>query len=91
MTTLPPNAKSFSSREFNQKTSEAKKAAIDGPVFITDRGEPAYVLLGIAEYRRLIGKPLSLAEALEQKGGAEIDFDFDPPRMGEITRVPDLT
>ncbi|EGH47880.1 prevent-host-death family protein, partial [Pseudomonas syringae pv. pisi str. 1704B] len=28
----------LSSREFNQDTSGAKKAANEGPVFITDRG-----------------------------------------------------
>lgn len=35
----------LSSREFNQDTSGAKKAANEGPVFITDRGRPAHVLL----------------------------------------------
>ena len=33
----------LSSREFNQNASEAKKAANNGPVFITDRGRPAHV------------------------------------------------
>ncbi|MCF9010316.1 type II toxin-antitoxin system Phd/YefM family antitoxin, partial [Pseudomonas carnis] len=33
----------ISSREFNQDTSGAKKAARKGPVFITDRGKPAHV------------------------------------------------
>lgn len=33
----------ISSREFNQDTSGAKKAARMGPVFITDRGKPAHV------------------------------------------------
>lgn len=28
----------LSSREFNQDASRAKKAALNGPVFITDRG-----------------------------------------------------
>ena len=37
----------LSSREFNQHASEAKKAADKGPVFITDRGRPAHVLLRI--------------------------------------------
>jgi prevent-host-death family protein len=45
----------ISSRQFNQDASGAKKAANDGPVMITDRGEPAHVLLSIAEYRRLTG------------------------------------
>ena len=33
----------LSSREFNQGASEAKRAANNGPVFITDRGKPAHV------------------------------------------------
>lgn len=72
----------LSSREFNQDTSRAKKAAKDGPVFITDRGKPAHVLLSIEEYRRLSGKGRSLAEALAQPE-PEADFEFDPPRIGE--------
>jgi hypothetical protein len=28
------------SREFNQDTGRAKRAAQDGPVYITDRGHP---------------------------------------------------
>lgn len=70
----------LSSREFNQDTSGAKKAAQQGPVFITDRGRPAHVLLTIEDFQRLTGVNMSLAEALAQPGDA--DFDFDPPRMG---------
>jgi prevent-host-death family protein len=70
----------LSSREFNQDTSRAKKAARRGPVFITDRGRPAHVLLTIEEYQRLSGGNMSLAEALAQPGND--DFEFDPPRMG---------
>lgn len=70
----------LTSREFNQDTSRAKKAARRGPVFITDRGRPAHVLLTIEDYRRLTGGTMSLAEALVQPGDA--DFDFEPPRLG---------
>ena len=45
----------LSSREFNQDASGAKKAAKQGPVFITDRGRPAHVLLSIDDYQRLAG------------------------------------
>ena len=69
----------LTSREFNQDTSRAKKAARRGPVFITDRGRPAHVLLTIEDYRRLAGGNMSLAEALAQPGN---DFEFDPPRVG---------
>jgi prevent-host-death family protein len=71
----------LSSREFNQDTSGAKKAAQQGPVFITDRGRPAHVLLTIEDFQRLTGGNMSLAEALAQSGDA--NFDFDPPRMGD--------
>ncbi|HEX2593954.1 MAG TPA: type II toxin-antitoxin system Phd/YefM family antitoxin [Rhizomicrobium sp.] len=78
----------FSSREFNQDTGRAKKAASKGPVFITDRGEPAHVLLTIEQYRQLTGESMSLREALEQKGA---DFEFDPPKLkGPLSRAADL-
>jgi len=70
----------LTSREFNQDTSGAKKAAQRGPVFITDRGRPAHVLLTIKDYRRLTGGDMSLAEALAQPGDA--NFEFKPPRAG---------
>ena len=79
----------LSSREFNQDASRAKKAANKGPVFITDRGRPAHVLLSIDEYRKLTGGQMSLAEAVSQSGGA--DFEFTPPRVEGITRAADLS
>ena len=39
----------LTSREFDQETGRAKKAADQGPVFITDRGQPSYVLLSFEE------------------------------------------
>ena len=39
-------------------------------MFITDRGEPAHVLLSIAEYRRLTGDKRNLVEAIS----SQIDF-----------------
>ena len=79
----------LSSREFNQDTSGAKKAAQRGPVFITDRGRPAHVLLTIEDYQRLTGGHMSLAEAVAQ---TDADFDFNPPRVGGgIFKPVDLT
>ena len=81
-------ATTLSSRAFNQDTSGAKKAASQGPVFITDRGRPAHVLLTIEDYLRLTGGHMSLAEALAQEG---VDFEFDPPRTaGGIFQPADL-
>ena len=79
----------LTSRQFNQDASGAKKAAQQGPVFITDRGRPAHVLLTIEDYRRLAGGDTSLAEALAQPGDAA-DFDFDPPRVGGFIKSADL-
>jgi prevent-host-death family protein len=80
----------ISSRQFNQDLSKAKKAAKKGPVIITDRGKPAHVLLSIEEYRKLTGGEMSLAEALAQPG-EDADFDFNPPRLGKLTRPVDLS
>lgn len=79
----------LSSRDFNQRASEAKKAADKGPVFITDRGRPAHVLLSINDYRRLAGLQISLASAVAQADGAGVDFD--PPRLTGLHRTPDLS
>ena len=79
----------LSSREFNQDTGRAKKAAKDGPVFITDRGQPAHVLLSIEEYRKLTEKQKSIVEMLAMPGIE--DIDFEPPRLGdELFRPVDL-
>ena len=79
----------LSSRQFNQDTGQAKKAAETGPVMITDRGRPAHVLLSIEEYTRLRGKEQSIAEALAMKGGE--DIEFDPARLNIELRIPDLS
>ena len=70
---------SLSSREFNQDTSRAKKAACKGPVIITDRGKPAHVLLSIEEYQRLTGKRKSIVEQLTMPENA--DIEFEPPTL----------
>ncbi len=79
----------LSSREFNQDTSRAKKAANEGPVFITDRGQPAHVLLSIEEYRRITGGHRNIADALAMPGVA--DIEFDPPRAFIGIRPADLS
>ena len=59
-----------------------------GPVFITDHGRPAHVLLTM-EDDLLLSVTISLAEAFAQPEGA--DALFDPPRIGGgIFRPADL-
>jgi prevent-host-death family protein len=77
----------ISSREFNQ---DVRRAADSGPVIITDRGEPAYVLLRHDVYLRLAGDAPTIRELLDHPGVE--DIEFDPPRLGEgIFRPADLS
>lgn len=79
----------FSSREFNHDASRAKKAARNGPVFITDRGRPAHVLLTIEDYRQLTHSQSSIVELLAMPEGG--DIDFEPARVnGSLFHAADL-
>ena len=77
------------SRKLNQDVAGAKKAAKTGPVFITDRGKPAHVLLSIEDYRRLAGEDRNLLEALSMAGLA--DIELNPPRARIDSPPADLS
>ena len=80
----------LSSREFNQDTSRAKRAAKRGPVFITDRGRPSHVLLTVEEYQRITGGEKSVADLLATPEAARIEFE--PPRLkGDWHEPADLS
>ena len=80
----------LSSREFNQDTSRAKRAAKKGPVFITDRGRPSHVLLTAEEYERITSGQKSIADLLAMPEAAEVEFE--PPRLiGDLHQQTDLS
>ena len=80
----------FSSREFNHDASRAKKAALSGPVFITDRGRPAHVLLSIEEYRKLTQSQASIVDLLAMTEGG--DIEFEPGRLSSpLYQAADLS
>lgn len=79
----------INSRTFNQDVSGAKRAAQDGPVFITDRGKPAHVLLTIEAYRQLTGPQESILDLLADPEAA--DVSFEPGRLSDLTRPVDLS
>lgn len=80
----------LSSREFNQDASRAKQASKRGPVFITDRGRPAHVLLTIEEYQKITDKRESIVDLLAMPEGDEIEFE--PPRLsGSLHRLADFS
>src|SRR5256885_7733081 len=68
----------FSSREFNQHVSAAKKAASgDDVVYILDRGQPAHVLMSIEKFRELSGQTRNILKLLAMPEAADIDFDIE--------------
>jgi prevent-host-death family protein len=79
----------FSSREFNQAASEAKRAANEGPVFITDRGKPAHVLMSMAHYQHLSGSRQKIADLLAMPGTEDLELEI--PRRDELARPADLS
>lgn len=79
----------FTSRQFNQDVGRAKKAAAEGPVFITDRGRPAHVLLSIQEYRRLTWTGQNIVDLVAMQGAD--DLEFDPPQAQGLSRPADLS
>ncbi|MEZ0243379.1 MAG: type II toxin-antitoxin system Phd/YefM family antitoxin [Sphingomonas sp.] len=71
--------KVFSSRDFNQDISQAKRVARLEPVFVTDRGRPTHVLMSIDAYRQLTGQTETLVDLLAMPGLGEVDFDAVRP------------
>lgn len=79
----------ISGREFNQAVSEAKRATANGPVFITDRGKPAHVLMSFEDYQRLTKQRRNIADALAMPGVA--DFEFEPSSVVVEVRPADFS
>lgn len=80
---------SVSSREFNQDTGRAKRAARRGPVVITDRGKPSHVLLTFEDYNRLASRGLTVIDVLGMPAGIE-DVELDIPALREPAKPADL-
>jgi prevent-host-death family protein len=78
------------SREFNQDVSKIKHASLNGPVFITDRGHPAHVLLSIDDYLKLTKTKENILDLLAMPEVADIDFDV-PKLNKKISRSEDFT
>lgn len=81
-------AATFSSRDFNRDPGSIKRAALSGPVFITDRNKPSLVVLAIKDYERLAGRGASLLDLL--RPADDQDFDFEPPEANPVSRPLDL-
>lgn len=79
-----------SSREFNRDSSRVKRQADQGPVFITDRGVRAHVIMSVRHYESLkASRAKTLLQAIAQTG-PQADVEFDPPRVSIEARDVDL-
>ena len=76
----------ISSRDFNQNLNSAKKSARTGPVFITDRGKPSYVLLSIDQYKALTGGKATVVDLLAMPEAGEVEFK--PPKVSDDLSRP---
>ncbi|MEX2692704.1 type II toxin-antitoxin system Phd/YefM family antitoxin [Rhizobium mongolense] len=76
----------ISSREFQQNANQAQKATRQGPVFITNRGRTAQVLLSIEDYHRLTGKRQNIADLLAMSELADIELEI-PSRLERAAPV----
>lgn len=65
----------MSSREFNHDVGAAKRAALEGPVVITERGKPSHVLMSIGDYRKLQGGGQSFVEKLLMQEPTDVEFE----------------
>ena len=69
--------------------ARAKRAAKEGPVIITDRGRPAYVLMRHETYQRLAAQGPGIRALLAHPESENVAFE--PPRLGDDPlRLPDL-
>jgi hypothetical protein len=82
----------FTARRFNQDTARAKRAAEEGPVYVTDRGRPSHVLLSFEDYSRLVAGsdgPRDVLSALGSDAEAAA-VDLDIRRTRELPRDVDV-
>ena len=79
----------LSSRQFNQDASRAKEAVHAGPVFITDRGRPAHVLLTFSDHQKMSALSTKIADLLAMTGCEDIAFDALPSR--ELAQAASLS
>ena len=78
----------LTSREFNQDVARAKRAANAGPVIITDRGRPAYVLMRHDAYQCLAARGPGIRSLLAHPESEAVAFE--PPRLGgDRLQLPD--
>lgn len=68
----------LTTREINGDIARAKRAAEDGPVFITEHGRPSHVLLTYASWQELSKGAPTLLDQLGNDAAAAVRFQPEP-------------
>lgn len=79
----------FSSRDFNREPGRIKRAAINGPVVITERGRSIIAVMPFAEYERVKAPPGNILDALDMDEVGDIEVDFGRPTSFPLPAVFD--
>mgnify|MGYP003499163143 CR=1 FL=1 len=66
----------ISNSQFIQDVSKAKRAAENGPVFITSDESPTHVLMTYQEYKKLSQTNKRISELLAMPGIADIELEL---------------
>lgn len=61
--------------DFNRRPSQVKRSAVEGPVVITERDHPSFVLMTYDEFQRLSGESLDSVKFLAMDDDQEIEFE----------------
>ena len=80
--------RTMSVTEFDSDPKKAVEATSEGPLFITEDDRPAYVVLTIDQFRKLVQSEQSIVQQLGLPAGVG-DIDFEPPRLKGIHRPVD--
>ena len=81
ITTIP-------SRVFNQNVTEAKKSALQQPVFITDRGNITHVLLNIDAYKKITQEIDNITDLLAMPEANTDAVEFYAPKINDTILKP---
>ena len=86
----PHPVATFSSREFAHDLARVKRAAHEGPVFITDRGRPTYALMMLDDFQKLTTGGQSGPSFLEAMDNlpSTAGIDFKPTRLKGVVQGP---
>jgi len=78
----------ITTEELDLHPKAALKASQEAPVFVTEGGKPAFVLISQAHYQQLIIKPGSIVDALSLPPTSP-DAKFNAPKANIVAKPID--